>query len=102
MLNNRSKEIATMEPIRRHATVTEEGQVTIKDLPLTIGQTVEVVVFPTEISDPQPAALTARRLLESGVVGLWKDRTDIGDTAAFARRLRDAAQNRRERSRAVG
>ncbi len=38
--------------------------------------------------------LTARRLRRSGLVGLWKNRTDIGDCAEFARRLREQAQRR--------
>ena len=38
--------------------------------------------------------LTARRLRRSGLVGLWKDRTDIGDSAEFARQMREQAQRR--------
>lgn len=38
--------------------------------------------------------LTARRLLESELVGMWKDRADIEDSTAYARRLREQAQNR--------
>jgi len=38
--------------------------------------------------------LTARDLLRSNVVGLWADRRDIGDSVAFARRLRKRAERR--------
>lgn len=38
--------------------------------------------------------MTAADLLQSGLVGLWADRTDIGDSRAFARRLREQAQTR--------
>ncbi len=38
--------------------------------------------------DEPKRPLTAKDLLESGLVGLWKDRTDIGDTLEFARELR--------------
>ena len=38
--------------------------------------------------------LTVRQLRESGVIGLWKDRYDIRDSAAYARRLREQAQRR--------
>jgi hypothetical protein len=38
--------------------------------------------------------LTADDLLASGLVGLWSDRTDIGDSREFARRLREQAQTR--------
>ncbi len=39
--------------------------------------------------------ITAADLLGSGLVGLWSDRDDIGDTREFARRLREQAQTRR-------
>lgn len=37
---------------------------------------------------------TAADLLASGLVGIWSDRTDIGDSREFARRLRAQAQTR--------
>ena len=46
--------------------------------------------------DPQTkATLTAADLLQSGLVGMWADRIDIGDSREFARRLREHAQTRR-------
>ena len=39
--------------------------------------------------------MTARDLLNSGLVGLWKDRTDIKDSVSFARELRKRASHRR-------
>ena len=39
--------------------------------------------------------LTAKALLESGIVGMWKDRTDIRNSTEFARKLRDRAQARK-------
>jgi hypothetical protein len=43
-------------------------------------------------------ASTARELLEvlreTGVLGMWKDRTDIGDSTEFARQLRRLAETR--------
>ncbi len=33
-------------------------------------------------------------LLNSGLVGLWKDRTDIIDSSDYARSLREEVQNR--------
>jgi hypothetical protein len=50
-------------------------------------------------ASPQPkngAELVA--LLEAnGFIGAWKDRTDIGDSVEFARRLRERAQSRADR-----
>ena len=45
-------------------------------------------------SSPDKKILTGRALLESGLVGLWKDRTDIGDTLDYARKLRKHANKR--------
>lgn len=39
---------------------------------------------------------SAQTLLESPLVGLWKDRDDIKDSAAFARELREKAQRRND------
>lgn len=38
--------------------------------------------------------LTGVDLLNSDLIGLWADRTDIGDSREFARRLREQAQRR--------
>ena len=38
--------------------------------------------------------LTARELLQSGLVGMWADREDIGDSLSFARRFRKQAERR--------
>jgi len=41
----------------------------------------------------ESTGVTARNLLKSKIVGLWKDRP-IEDSAMFARELRNEAQNR--------
>jgi len=38
--------------------------------------------------------LTAGDLLRSPLCGIWKDRTDIGDSFAYARKLRTEAERR--------
>ena len=38
--------------------------------------------------------LLASDLINSGLVGMWAERTDIDDSRAFARRLREQAQTR--------
>ena len=47
---------------------------------------------PAQEKEKRP--LTAADLLESGLVGLWADRSDISDSQEFARRLRKQAQTR--------
>ena len=81
-----------MEPIRVRQVVERDGEVLITGLPFKKGQQVDLVVLiePTETSGRPP--LTARALLDSGLVGLWEDRTDIGDVSGYARRLREQAQ----------
>lgn len=43
---------------------------------------------------PAAPVLTARDLLQSPLVGIWADRTDLGDSREFARRLREQAEHR--------
>ena len=42
--------------------------------------------------------MTGKDLLKSGLVGMWADRTDIDDSATYARKLRAQAQTRRKSS----
>jgi hypothetical protein len=39
--------------------------------------------------------MTGRDLLNSGMVGIWAKRNDIGDSVEYARKLRTQAQTRR-------
>ena len=83
-----------MEAVRLHRIIEKDGELLITDLPCKKGQRVEIIVLPEPPSLPQPPQLTAKRLLESDVVGLWQDREDVTDSAAFARQLREEAQRR--------
>lgn len=51
--------------------------------------------FPS--SSPDKKILTGRALLESGLVGLWKDRTDIGDSLEYVQKLKDQGRRRRQK-----
>ena len=42
--------------------------------------------------------MTGKDLLNSGLVGMWARRKDIGDSVTYARKLRAQAQSRRETS----
>jgi hypothetical protein len=64
-------------------------------LPYKKGQHVEMILMVDPSKQPQHHHLTARELLQSELIGLWEDRTDIEDSAAYARQLREQAQNRR-------
>lgn len=86
-----------MEAIRLHQTIEKNGEVTITNLPVVKGQQVEVVLLFSEpdtkdAERPARARLTARELLNSGLIGLWKERDDIGDSVDYARQLRGQAR----------
>lgn len=83
-----------MEAVRVHQLIAKDGEVLLTDLPCKKGQSVEVVVF-LQTTTPVPCQhLTVGRLRGSGLIGLWKDREDIGDSSAYARQLREQAQQR--------
>ena len=52
----------------------------------------EIVVIAPE--DAPTKGMTAGDLLRSPLFGIWKDRTDIGDSLEFARKLRAEAERR--------
>ena len=84
-----------MEAIRLHKVVEKDGEILVTGLPCKKGQYVEMILLIEPSAMPSRPHLTARRLLHSGLIGLWKDRKDIEDSAAYARQLREQAQRRR-------
>jgi hypothetical protein len=46
---------------------------------------------------PRTGAELVEQLTQNGLIGSWADRTDIGDSVEFARRLRERAQTRADR-----
>ena len=84
-----------MEEIRMQRAVEKDGEIHLTGLPYKKGQHVEMILMVDPSKQPQHPRLTARELLQSELIGLWEDRTDIEDSAAYARQLREQAQNRR-------
>lgn len=84
-----------MDAIRIHKVVEKNGEILVRGLPCKEGQHVEMVVLFEPSDVPGRDHLTSRRLLHSGLIGLWKDRKDIKDSAVYARQLREQAQCRR-------
>jgi hypothetical protein len=80
-----------MKAIRMKRNIETDGEIHLTDLPVKRGETVEISITSLATSN----ALTASRLLESDAISMWKDFADTADSSSFARRLRDAAQNRR-------
>jgi len=82
-----------MDAIHIRAIVERDGEILIQGLPCKKGQQVDISVqIPAE--HPRTMPLTARALLDSGLVGLWADRDDINRSDDYARRLREQTQIR--------
>jgi len=87
-------EAKVMEAIRLNKVVEKDGEVSVTGLPFKKGQHVEIILLIEPSAIPGRLYLTARQLLHSELIGLWKDRKDIKDSAAYARQLREQAQRR--------
>jgi hypothetical protein len=70
-----------------------DGKTIVPDEPvdLPVNQPLQVRV---DLPLSEPQGMTGEQIAKSGLVGLWKDRTDIGDTLEFARQLRQRAEKR--------
>lgn len=86
-----------MSAVRKHAVVEQDGELVIRDLPYKKGDRVEVIVLGEEQA-AERKGMTAGEFLKSPLVGLWADRTDIGDSSEFARDLREKGQRREDRA----
>jgi len=83
-----------MEAVQVQQIMTKDGEILITGLPYKRGQAVEVIILaPPEMPQPR-VRLTVGRLRKSGLIGLWQDRDDVGDSSAYARQLREQAQER--------
>lgn len=83
-----------MSAIHLHQIVERDGEITVK-VPCTKGQSVEMILLLQSSETSKRLPLTARRLRQSGLIGLWRDRKDIEDSRDYARQLRQQAQTRR-------
>ena len=83
-----------MEAVRVQQVVAKDGEVLVRGIPYKKGQVVEIIVLSQSMRTTQRSHLTVRQLRQSGLIGLWKDRYDIRDSADYARQLRKQAQKR--------
>ena len=83
-----------MNEVRVNAVMDDDGELSVnaKGLPFKKGEQVEITIK-GKPADEYPNS-TAERLRKSKLVGLWKHRTDIGDSVEFARKLREKAGKR--------
>lgn len=85
-----------MEAVRVQQIVAKDGEVLVRGIPWKRGQAVEIIVLSQPLKTDSPSRLTVRQFRQSGLIGMWKDRDDIGDSASYARSLREQGQKRGE------
>jgi hypothetical protein len=83
-----------MEAVEVRQVIDKDGEVLITGLPYEKGQAVQVLVFPLPTTPLPRARLTVGHFRQSGLIGLWQDRDDLGDSSTYARQLREQAQRR--------
>lgn len=81
--------------IHVQATIEQDGEVHLANLPLKRGQRIELSIRLTQTQE-RTSGLTAEQLLTSDVIGIWQNRGEIDDSATFARELREQAQHRQQ------
>ena len=71
-----------MEAVKVRQVIAKDGEVLVTGLPYRKGQAVQIIVLPQPTTLPPRERLTVGRLRKSGLIGLWHDRDDIGDSSA--------------------
>lgn len=84
-----------MVAIRIRKVLRKKGEIVLNGLPFKKGQQIELILL-ADTSKTVKKQLTVDELLNSGIVGLWKNRMDIKDSTSFSRNLREQAQNRKK------
>ncbi len=84
--------VGQVETIQVQQVIARDGEVLITGLPYKRGQAVEIVVFLQPTTPLPRARLTVGQLRRSGLIGLWEDRDDMGDSSVYARYLREQVQ----------
>lgn len=79
-----------------HSSIKDEIVEKLDHLPPELQRRVLDFTQTLVLSSPKPY-LTASQLAHSELVGLWKGRDDIVDSADYARQLREQAQRRGEK-----
>jgi hypothetical protein len=81
--------------IKQKVTIGRGGSISLRSRALKPGSTAEVIVLVEEESQESvKKPMTGKDWLNSELFGLWKDRTDIGDSLEFAQALRRKAERR--------
>jgi hypothetical protein len=93
LMYNQSMEFRHMiTALRQKVKIERGGVINLRSRKLKAGTTAEVIVLVEDTKSRKN--MTAADLLKSGLVGMWADRKDIGDSLEFARTLRSQASQR--------
>lgn len=79
---------------RQKVTVRRGGVINLRSQKLKPGAIAEVIVLVEGEEQQTTRKMTAADLLKSGMVGMWAERKDIGDSLKYARTLREQAEHR--------
>jgi len=80
-----------VDALRFRKKLEEDGEIVLTGLPGKKGEEAEVIVLFERHG--KSGKMTLGDLLNNEVVGIWQDRTDIGDSVKYARRLRGAVRS---------
>jgi hypothetical protein len=81
-----------MEAIHLQRALKKDGEILVTGLPYKKGENIEMILLLNRAT--KKPRLTARTLMESELIGLWKNRKIIYDSSSLARKLRDQSQKR--------
>ena len=84
-----------MSAVHVSAVLEQDGEVTVTGLPFRKGETVRLIVQQERGGRSDIPYFTGQQILDSGIVGIWEDRDDIGDSSEYARKLRKEAWTRK-------
>ena len=79
-----------MSTMRFRTRLEHDGEIMLKGIPAKKGEEADITV--RVVRRKRARYITLGELLRSDIVGIWSDRTDIGDSVEYARELRKARQ----------
>jgi hypothetical protein len=86
-----------MEAVKMKKKIKNDGELILTNLPYKKGQNIELIILKNNAfeDEEKKSKLTAKKILKSKIVGLWKNRDDITDSVNYAEKLRKNAQFRK-------
>lgn len=84
-----------MEAIHIQKALKKDGEILVTGLPYKKGDEIDMILL-FDRTEKKPK-LTARTIIQSEMIGLWKNRKNLLNSPLYARQLRDQSQNRKAR-----